>query len=112
MLEENLSSLPKLNDIVCIKLSNGDELIAKLLMTTDKVTAISKPFLMVLAQDPVSRQPGVQLAPFWMLGADDNSKYILNNSLIVCTVKANSEAKKGYDSHTSSLLIPNSGLIV
>jgi hypothetical protein len=97
------------NDIVSIKISNGDELIAKFIETaSDNSVVVSKPMLMVLSQSPTG-QPGVQMMPFFMLGADKDGKYRLNPQHVVCMVKSNSEAKAGYLQATTGLTVPKTG---
>jgi hypothetical protein len=96
------------NDIVSIKISNGDELIAKFIETTDESVVVSKPMLMVLAQTQTG-QPGVQMMPFFMLGGDKDGKYPINKSHVVCMILSNLEAKSGYISATSNLTIPKTG---
>ena len=97
------------NDIVSIKISNGDEVIAKFVETTaDGSVLVSKPMLMVLAQSP-SGQPGVQMMPFFMLGGEKDGKYPINPQHIVCMIKSNNEAKAGYLQATTGLAVPKAG---
>jgi hypothetical protein len=100
-----------INDTVVIKLGNGDELIAKLSAQTELVITVTKPFLMVLTQDPRTGAPGVQMAPFWMVGADKDVKYPINRQHVVCMTKANSDAAKSYTAQTTGLALPGGGLI-
>jgi len=108
LIEKSLS----VNDVACFKLSNGDEIIARITDINEKMVSVSKPMLMVLSQNPRTGEPGIQMAPFWIMGGDPESKYPIVRDHVVCMVKANSEALKGYTAHTSSLAIPGSGLIV
>jgi hypothetical protein len=97
------------NDIVSIKISNGDELIAKFVETAaDGSIVVSKPMLMVLGQSP-SGQPGVQMMPFFMLGAEKEGKFRLNPQHVVCMTKSNSEAKAGYVQATTGIAVPKAG---
>jgi len=109
MLIENK---PGVGDVVIIKLSNGDELIAKYNERTDLALVVSKPMLMVLSQDPRTGQPGVQMAPFWIMAADPASKFPISHDHIVCMVRANNDAMRNYTAQTSSITMPNSGLII
>jgi len=99
------------NDVVTLKLSNGDELIARFASLTESQITISKPMLMVLGQDPRTGQPGIQIVPFWMVGGEKDGKYPINRNHVLCMVKANAEAAKGYMAHTTGLTIPGSGII-
>lgn len=98
-------------DVITIKLSNGDELIARFASLTDSHVTITKPMLMVLAQDPRSGQPAIQIVPFWMVGADKDGKYPINRNHVLCMVKANAEAAKGYMAQTTGLTLPGAGII-
>jgi hypothetical protein len=93
-------------NIVSIKMSNGDELIAKLGEMTDSQVKVSKPMLIMLAQDPSTGQPGVQMAPFWMIGADPEQPFPVSRSHIQCMVLANQHAAANYTKSTTSLEIP------
>lgn len=98
------------NDIISIKISNGDEIIAKFLESNDEHVIVSKPMLMILAQTQTG-QPGVQMMPFFMLGGEKDGKYPINKAHIVCMILSNAEAKSGYVSATSGLTIPKTGSV-
>jgi len=99
------------NEVVCVKLSNGDEIIAKLVERTEKTVVLSKPLLMILSADPQTGRPGVQMAPFFMLGADKEGKFPINYAHVMCMVLANSEAKSGYTQNTTGIAIPTAGTV-
>ena len=101
---------PTTNDVVSLKISNGDEIIGRIADINDASVTITKPMMMILSQDR-NGNPGIQMVPFWMLGGDKDTKHVINRSHIVCLIKAGSEAVKGYTAHTSGLAIPSSGLI-
>lgn len=107
MLLEKPASI---NDIACIKTGNGDEIIGKVLDVTDTTVTISKPMIMMLAQAP-NGQPGIQMAPFWMLGGDKDARYPINRSHITCMVKAGKDAESGYLQNTTGLAMPGRGII-
>jgi hypothetical protein len=99
------------NDIVSLKISNGDEFIAKYVESNDTHITVSKPMLMVLGQTQTG-QPGVQMMPFFMLGADKDGTFPINKNHVVCMVLSNSEAKAGYTQATTGLTIPKSGSLI
>ena len=107
LIEKSIQS----NEIVCVKLSNGDEIIAKLVEKNEISVTVSKPLLMVLSADPQTGRPGVQMAPFFMLGADKEGKFPINKDHIMCMVLANPEAKAGYTQTTTGLAIPTAGAV-
>lgn len=100
------------NDVIVIKVSNGDELIAKLVDQTATHLVVSKPMLMILSQNPSTGQPGISMVPFWMMGGEKDASYPVDLSHVVCMVKASKEANNSYVSQTSSLAIPRSGGII
>ena len=100
------------NDIICLQISNGDEVIGKITEINEKIVTIAKPLLMVLSQDPRTQQPGVQMVPFWMLGSDRDAKYPVSRDHVVCMVRANQDAVKGYTAMTSGLTIPGAGGLI
>lgn len=107
-----LTKPPSPNDVIVVKVSNGDEIIAKMVDQSSTHLVISKPMLMILSQDPSTGQPGISMVPFWMVGGERDSNYPINLSHVVCVVKANKEAASSYVSQTSGLTIPrSSGLI-
>ena len=96
-------------DIISIKLGNGDEIIAKLVEQDRDSVKVTKPLLMLVSQDPATGRPGISMAPFWMLGADAASKFDIARTHILCMIKSNEEATKGYLAQTTGLTIPGSG---
>jgi hypothetical protein len=102
----------KPQDIASIKFSNGDEIIAKIVDVEGPSITVTKPLAMMLTRDPRSGQPGIQMAPLWILGADVESRFPILKSHITCMVKASTEAAKGYTANTTGLTIPSgSGLV-
>jgi len=100
------------NDTVCVKFGNGDEIIARLTEQTENTITVTKPLLMVLSQDPRTGAPGVQMAPFWIMGGDKDARYTINRNHVICIIKANNDASSGYSAQTTGLTLPTgSGLI-
>jgi hypothetical protein len=99
-------------DVASIKLNNGDEIIAKITDLSDTLVTVTKPLLMILSQDPRTGQPGVQMAPFWMMGANHDDKFSINRQQIVCMVKSNDDAKANYTTQTTGLAVPRSGGLI
>jgi hypothetical protein len=91
------------NDILALKLMSGEEVIAKCVELDDKSITITKPCIMTLASVP--GQPGqgyVTLIPF-MLGADDDAKFKIENSKYLTVVKARKDAVAQYVKSTTGL---------
>ena len=110
LIEKSISA----NDVVCVKMAYGDEVIAKVSVISDTTVTLLRPFLMVLTSDPKTGQPAVSMAPFWMLGADRDTKFVVSRSHVICMVLAGSDAKSNYQSQTTGLAMPGtpSGLII
>ena len=99
----------ELNDIVVIKLVTQEELIAKVVaMDQDKIV-IQKPMSLTVGMDERTGRPGIQMLPFFLLGADADARISIKNIHIVAQVQANKDIKSNYMSATSSLAIPASG---
>ena len=101
-----------IHDVVSIKLSNGDEIIAKCVAVDDKAITVTRPLLMILSQDPATGRPAISMAPFWMLGAEPTASYTINHDQTICILKSNTESTKGYITQTTGLAMPTgSGII-
>lgn len=101
----------QMNDVVCLKMANGDELIAKFISKESGKITVMKPLMMVVAAGP-GGQPGIQLVPFWMVGGDADTKYPVSEAHVICMIKANEDARKGYQNQTSSILQPGGSSLI
>ena len=98
-----------LNDIVTIKLSSQEELIARLVAQDAESITIQKPMVMNLSLDERNGRPAIQMLPFFLLGAKQDARITLNRSHVIVLTLSNEEAKSGYIHNTSSLTVPTSG---
>lgn len=98
-------------DIIAIKLSTGEELIAKLNSVGNDNIVISKPLTVTLAQDPRTGSVGIQMLPYFVLCGDADAKLTIKDSHIVTRTLANENAKSGYIQNTTGLTVASSGLI-
>jgi len=97
-------------DVISIKLSNGDEVIGKLIGGIEStVVTISKPLLMTLVAN--HDKPAIQMVPFFMLGADRDGKFPINTNHIMCLTKSDPAAAKNYIQVTTGLTIPGASTI-
>ena len=86
------------NDIITLKLTTGEELVAKLVEVNDSYYAVSRPLVLVIGPSGVGLQQ-------WVLTADpDHSIKINKNNVILCipTIK---EMSKQYLAGTSGLVV-------
>lgn len=103
-----INQILKVGDIVSIKLVSNEEIVAKLVeQTTDKVT-ISKPLLLNISIDERVGKPGLQMFPFFLLGADPDDKITLRRDHIIAMVLSREDVKNGYVHNTTGLTIPTS----
>lgn len=96
------------NDIVALKLSTQEEIIGKVVDLDSKKLTLHKVMTISLGMDERTMKPGIQMLPFFLLGADPDSKITIDNEHIVARAPANADIKKSYISATSSLTIPSS----
>lgn len=99
----------EVNDIVTIKLTSQEELIARLVAQDVDTITIQKPMVMTISLDERSGRPAIQMMPFFLLGAKQDARITLNRSHVIVLLLSNDEAKSGYIHNTSSLAVPTSG---
>lgn len=84
-------------DVVSIKMIGGDEVIARLhAETADKIT-LTKPLVVMMAQE------GFGLAPF-LLTASPDAKLEIKPSAVICITKTFDPVAKQYIKQTSGLI--------
>ena len=90
----------KEGDVVSIKLSSGEEMVARLEKENKDHVVIRKP-LMLVAGDK-----GAGLAPF-MFTVDQDAKVKLHTNTIICIVKTSKDATDTYTQSTTGLAVVN-----
>lgn len=86
----------KPQDIITIKLTSGEELIAKLEEDGEGSMTVSKPFALV------PNQQGLGMVP-WIMSASPDSKVTLNKNTVVCFLKTDDGIGKQYLQQTTGL---------
>ena len=87
-------------DVVSIKLSSGEEMIARLDSETDTNVILSKPYILIAAQN------GMALAPYmFTVTPDTKIKLKINN--IICVVKSAKDASDMYIKQSTGLTVAN-----
>lgn len=89
--------------IISMKLTSGDEVIAKVVSQGTGIVCVSKPIVLVMTPN------GVAFMSF-MIGADDNAQLTFNTDQILVMTPAREELKNAYIENTSGI-IPASGTI-
>ena len=88
----------KEGDVVSIKLSSGEEMIANLVKETSDVVTVTRPLMLVAGEN------GMGLAPYmFTISIDAKIDLKLNN--VICVVKTAEDAARMYNSQTSSIAI-------
>jgi len=85
-------------DVLTIKITSGEEIVAKLDSATDAEFVLLKPMQVVIAPDSVG------LGPF-MFSMDPQGKFHLMKSAVVCSGKTEPEIAKQYISTTSGVAL-------
>lgn len=109
MLIQNKSL--QIGDVANIRLTNGEEVIGKLVDQDSSSITLTKPILLVAQMMP-NGQAALQFAPF-MVGTDEDNKYVIARSaLSVLPMKARKEIADNYLQATSSIVPAGAGLVV
>lgn len=88
----------KVGDTVSIKLSSGEELVARLEAETDKAYTLSKPLMLTM------NQQGLGLAPY-MFTVSPTAKININANSVICIVKTEEAMSKQYISNTTGIAL-------
>ena len=88
----------KVGDIVSVKLSSGEEMVATLESETSTDVILRKPLMLVAGQQ------GAGLAPF-MFTVDQDAKYTVKLNSIICIVKTAKDATSTYTQSTTGLTV-------
>ena len=90
----------KVGDIVSIKLTSGEEMVATLESENDTELVLRKPFMLVAGDK------GAGLAPF-MFTVDADAKFTVRLNTIICIVKTAKDASDTYLQSTTGLTVVN-----
>lgn len=94
-----LIELPyKIGDVVSLKLSSGEEIIARLEEETGKFYVVSKPLMLAM------NQQGLGLAPY-MFTISQTTKININTATVVCIAKTEDSMSRQYISSTTGIAI-------
>ena len=86
----------KNGDTVSLKLSSGEEIVARLEDETTKEFVVKKPMVLI------AQAEGLGLAPF-MFSVSPDAKFNITVSSVSCVAKTAQEIAKQYTSQTSSI---------
>lgn len=88
----------KVGDVISIKLSSGEEMIARFEDENEEVVTIAKPYILIAAQN------GMALAPYMFTVAPETKiKLKINN--VICIVKSAKDAADMYIKQSTGIAI-------
>ena len=86
----------KQNDVISLKLSSGEEIVAKLIEEKADLLVLSKPLSLTATQE------GMALAPF-MFTTDLEKKFYFKTYNIICIAKTQEDMAKNYLQSTTGI---------
>ena len=86
----------KANDIIAMRISGGDEVIAKFVAQDDKTVKVSKPLALTMTQQ------GIGMTQYLMM-ADMTKEFVFNKQSVVTIQKANKGATDSYIKGTTGI---------
>ena len=88
----------KAGDTVSLKLSSGEEIVARLECEDDNYFTLRKPMVLI------AQENGLGLAPF-MFSVSPENKFMMRTSSVSCVSKTQNEISKQYVATTSGISI-------
>lgn len=92
------------NDVVTLKLTTGEELIARLVEQVNGKVIITKPMLVSLGQDR-SGNIGIQMVPYFLLTANPDAKLTIDEKNVMVMTLSNDQAKNSYTQSSSGITV-------
>lgn len=100
-------------DIITILLTNGQELMAKLVSENTGSITVTKPVVINIGSDG-SGNVGIQMLPYFVITSEPDAKLEIKDSHIITRTLSNEQAKNGYIRNTTGLSVSSgvpSGLV-
>jgi hypothetical protein len=88
----------KIGDTVSLKLTTGEEVVARLEEETGTVYTLHKPMVLIAGQQ------GLGLAPF-MFSVSPDAKFKINSSVVTCILKTEKELASQYTQQTTGIAV-------
>jgi len=95
----------KIDDVCTIKMSTGEEVIAKITASNDSSITISKPLVLQVGVDPSTNQPVLQMLPSFLFSAQRDAKLNINLNHVITIAPSEENAKNSYISSTTNLAV-------
>jgi hypothetical protein len=94
------------DEIVILKMCNGDEIITKITNTLVNEYTVENPFVLIMGQQ------GMQFSPMLIMG-DGDEPVTINKNSVVARAKPSKTMLTSYESATSKIAIPSKpGIII
>ena len=110
LLEKNWNN----NDVCTIKMTTGDEVVAKIVESAPSWIIISKPLVLSLGVDPATQQYPLQMLPTFLFSAKPDAKFKIDMQHVITITLSEENAKNSYITNTTGLAVPTghqSGLV-
>ncbi len=88
----------KAGDTISLKLSTGEEIVARLDTESSDSYTVKKPMVLIM------QEQGLGLAPF-MFSVSPDGKFVLQANSVLCMAKTESEISKQYTKQTSGIAL-------
>jgi hypothetical protein len=95
----------ELNEVYTFKLSSGEEMVAKVLQSSDSFIEISEPVSIA------PNQQGLGMVPS-LFTSDMAGKFMLNTSTVAMCATTNEQIKMKYIEATTGLVVPEKKILV
>lgn len=95
----------KINDIVTIALTSGQEALGKLVKEDDNIIILTRPLTIAFGPQ------GAAFQPFTITG-DSEGEVSFMKDKVVAILKTNKETTEGYRAATSGLVVPEKGGLI
>jgi hypothetical protein len=96
------------NDDVCtIKMTTGDEVVAKIVDSAPSWIVITKPLVLSLGVDPQTQQYQLQMLPTFLFSAQPDAKLKIDMQHVITITLSEENAKNSYITNTTGLAVPS-----
>ncbi len=91
-------------DIITMKMTTGEEILAKLVSIGNNYIVITKPLVVNLGQDR-NGNVGIQMLPYFLLTGEQDARLTIATQHIITKTLATDQAKSGYLQNTTGLTL-------
>ena len=103
ILEKNWNN----GDICTIKMTTGDEVVAKIVDSAPSWIMLAKPLVLSLGVDPQTQQYQLQMLPTFLFSAKPDAKLKIDMQHVITITLSEENAKNSYITNTTGLAVPS-----